>query len=205
MTPVVVVRASASSNSVPGPPSSKSRCPSPRTSGWIKRISSSTSCLARSFRTTSPLPRITMSLASFFRSAATAFASSPSRSVELGHGSGSFSVRDTTYFGMLLSMSLNGPPALFQCGRRSSYVRRPSSNAPVVCMPSAASLPVSSSAYGTLQPPCLNPPRRSSSGRPGACMTPSRVTLLKTMIFVMGDPLGLHAAVAQSDDATCEC
>src|SRR6187551_1252215 len=61
--------------------------------------------------------------------------------------------------------------------------------APVVCMPSAASLPVSSSAYGTLQPPCLNPPRRSSSGRPGACMTPSRVTLLNTTIFVIEDLL----------------
>src|ERR1700759_4978656 len=34
-------------------------------------------------------------------------------------------------------------------------------------------------------PPRLNPPRVSSSGRPGACITPSRVTWLMTVSFLM--------------------
>src|SRR5437867_12819594 len=33
----------------------------------------------------------------------------------------------------------------------------------------------SSSSKGACQPPCLKPPSVSSSGPPGACMTPSRV------------------------------
>ena len=33
------------------------------------------------------------------------------------------------------------------------------------------------SKYGRAQPPCSKPPRVSSSGRPGACITPSSVKL----------------------------
>src|SRR6266508_1577331 len=49
------------------------------------------------------------------------------------------------------------------------------------------SLPISSSItgslYGAAQPPYSKPPRRSSSGSPGACITPSSVTFSTTMIL----------------------
>jgi hypothetical protein len=35
---------------------------------------------------------------------------------------------------------------------------------------------IASSQWFTARPPCANPPVGSSSGPPGACMTPSRVT-----------------------------
>lgn len=38
----------------------------------------------------------------------------------------------------------------------------------------------------TAQPPCANPLRRSSSGRPGACITPSRLRLLMTTTLLIG-------------------
>src|SRR5712692_5592128 len=53
----------------------------------------------------------------------------------------------------------------------------------VVAPLSAAALPISGSAYGCPQPPCSKPPRRSSSGRPGAWTTPSRVRLMNTTIL----------------------
>src|SRR6266581_7616205 len=43
----------------------------------------------------------------------------------------------------------------------------------------------SSSSRGACQPPCLKPPSVSSSGPPGACMTPSRVTNSLTMSWPM--------------------
>src|SRR5262249_28824968 len=39
------------------------------------------------------------------------------------------------------------------------------------------------------QPPCRKPPRRSSSGRPGACMTPSRVRFMNTTTLLTGASL----------------
>src|SRR3989454_6913154 len=44
---------------------------------------------------------------------------------------------------------------------------------------------MSSCQYGIVQPPYANPPSRSSSLPPGACMTPSRVTNSETMSFLM--------------------
>src|ERR1700752_4046497 len=38
-------------------------------------------------------------------------------------------------------------------------------------------------------PPCLDPPDVSSSGPPGACMTPSIVTKVVVMIFRISDSL----------------
>src|SRR5215211_5846449 len=41
--------------------------------------------------------------------------------------------------------------------------------------------PVTSSLFAAAQPPCSKPPRRSSSGWAGACMTPSSVRWLTTV------------------------
>src|SRR3990172_5155147 len=74
-------------------------------------------------------------------SARTASGMSPRNSVELGHGSGSLRVVDATYLGALLSASLNGPPWLFQCASRPSYVRRPKSH-PAKPPPAAIRAPI---------------------------------------------------------------
>src|SRR5690606_35933201 len=44
---------------------------------------------------------------------------------------------------------------------------------------------MSSCQYGNVQPPCANPPSRSSSSAPGACITPSNVTNSETISFLM--------------------
>src|SRR3954453_20822240 len=64
-----------------------------------------------------------------------------------------------------------------------SYVRRPSSksNGAPNSPPIASS--ITSSPYGASHPPCANPPDRSSSGPPGACITPSSETNAAPMIL----------------------
>src|SRR5512135_798363 len=46
-------------------------------------------------------------------------------------------------------------------------------------------VPRISSEYGPAQPPYAKPPLVSSSGPPGACMTPSREICSSTMTFLM--------------------
>src|SRR5262245_49321617 len=55
-----------------------------------------------------------------------------------------------------------------------SYVPRPSRKHSALPNASPITSPMSSLKYGKLQPPCSKPPSRSSSGPPGACITPSR-------------------------------
>lgn len=62
----------------------------------------------------SPLPITCRSLPGSLLSSATASAASPPSNVELLQGSGSRSVLDATYFGALLSASLNGLSWVFQ-------------------------------------------------------------------------------------------
>src|SRR5438034_4552505 len=49
------------------------------------------------------------------------------------------------------------------------------------------------------QPPWSKPPRRSSSGRPGACMTPSSVRWLKTTTLLIWNLL--RVPIAESSQA----
>src|SRR2546421_1970127 len=64
----------------------------------------------------------------------------------------------------------------------------------VVAIDSPAAAAMLASEYGTAQPPCWKPPRTSSSGRAGACITPSRVTLLVTTTLLIGSSLTLPPA-----------
>src|SRR5262249_4403046 len=57
------------------------------------------------------------------------------------------------------------------------------SNSPAIVSPTAWFRP--SSKKGMAQPPWVNPFLGSSSGPPGACMTPSRVTCVIAMILLM--------------------
>src|SRR6202165_5215847 len=177
-TPVVVVLLSTRRRVADESSSWKSRCPAPRIRGWISSVYSSTSLLRIKDLTSSPLPSITRSLPSCFLSLATVTAASPLRRVEFIHGSGCSSVLETTNFGELLRTSVKRLSArLGQTLYKSPYGRLPNSSPPVVAMLSPAARPMSESAYGPAQPPCLKPPRRSSSGRPGACITTSCVRL----------------------------
>src|SRR3954463_2965665 len=92
---------------------------------------------------------------------------------------------DTTYFLALLNGSAIGPVCLGQYGAHISYVFRPRSRSNGTLNSSLTILPKDSSEYGTVQPPYLKPPEVSSSGPPGACITPSRLTIIKTTIFLI--------------------
>src|ERR671923_2558175 len=69
-----------------------------------------------------------------------------------------------------------------------SYVRRPSrrSNGSPNSLPISAPNTGSTSANGATQPPNLKPPVGSSSGPPGACITPSIETIAPTITFLTG-------------------
>src|SRR5579859_389368 len=82
------------------------------------------------------------------------------------------------------------------CGQYAaqiSKVLRPNnrSNGRFICL--FISVPVTSSEYGPGQPPYAKPPLVSSSGPPGACMTPSRETNSSTITFLINEFLSsLH-------------
>ena len=77
--------------------------------------------------------------------------------------------------------------------KKSMKVRRPNSIAPAFAMPWAMACPMTASGYGPAQPPCSKPPRKSSSGRPGACITPSSDTF-STAISFLTIPSALRGA-----------
>src|SRR5512141_821984 len=72
-----------------------------------------------------------------------------------------------------------------QYGAQISKVLRPNnrSNGRFICLLRA--VPRISSEYGAIHPPCANPPLVSSSGPPGACMTPSMEICSSTITFLM--------------------
>src|SRR6266700_4194394 len=74
------------------------------------------------------------------------------------------------------------------CGQNAaqmSKVLRPSnkSNGMFICFFIAVER--TGSECGLIHPPCAKPPLVSSSGPPGACMTPSRETNSSTLTFLM--------------------
>src|SRR6058998_1092478 len=85
-----------------------------------------------------------------------------------------------------------------QCAAKISYVRRPSSRESDCSVCSTISLPIISSQYLTDQPPCSKPPSRSSSGPPGACITPSIVRNVPTTSFLMCFSSGPSLLVSSS-------
>src|SRR5512142_1617107 len=68
-----------------------------------------------------------------------------------------------------------------------SKVLRPNnrSNGMFICLPRTVSR--IGSEYGLVHPPYAKPPLGSSSGPPGACMTPSREICSSTITFLMTD------------------
>src|SRR5512139_1464813 len=72
-----------------------------------------------------------------------------------------------------------------QYGAQISKVLRPNnkSNGLFICF--LRTVPRISSEYGAIHPPYAKPPLVSSSGPPGACMTPSRVICSSTITFLI--------------------
>src|SRR6266508_4635810 len=72
-----------------------------------------------------------------------------------------------------------------QYGAQISKVLRPNSrsNGMFICL--LRIVPRIASEYGLIHPPYAKPPLVSSSGPPGACMTPSREICSSTIIFLM--------------------
>src|SRR5512137_491863 len=72
-----------------------------------------------------------------------------------------------------------------QYGAQISKVLRPNnrSNGRFICLLRA--VPRIGSEYGAIHPPYAKPPLVSSSGPPGACMTPSREICSSTITFLM--------------------
>src|SRR5215216_4936354 len=72
-----------------------------------------------------------------------------------------------------------------QNGSQMSKVVRPNSrsNGRFICL--LRTVPRTSSAYGAIHPPYAKPPLVSSSGPPGAWMTPSREICSSTITFLM--------------------
>src|SRR4030066_206903 len=72
-----------------------------------------------------------------------------------------------------------------QYGAQISKVLRPNnrSNGMFICL--LRSVPRIASEYGAIHPPYAKPPLVSSSGPPGACMTPSREICSSTITFLM--------------------
>src|SRR5215210_7382912 len=99
---------------------------------------------------------------------------------------GFLSVVEGTCFGRtLMPWETGSPPSWFgQYRSQISHVLRPSRNASARSNHDVRKRQPSSSAYGAVQPPRSNPPRRSSSRPPGPWYTPSRLTIIDAVSFM---------------------
>src|SRR3954454_8608051 len=167
--------------------SPKNRLPVPSTTGNTIRCSSSTRSCSSSACASCPLPCTYTSPLALSRTFDTASTTSPERTVVLFH-SGSRSVDDTTYFGMLLNLSAKSPVRDGHASAKPSYVTRPSSSASDSSSSSTLNLfPSSPRSISNVQPPYLK-----SSAPPGSSITPSSDTNSVTTIL----PISLTPPVA---------
>src|SRR5512147_1524061 len=93
-------------------------------------------------------------------------------------------VREATY--LVAALTPGHASAWYgQYGAQISKVLRPNSrsNGMFICL--LRSVPRIASEYGAIQPPYAKPPLVSSSGPPGACMTPSREICSSAITFLM--------------------
>src|SRR5271167_251010 len=93
-------------------------------------------------------------------------------------------VFETTY---LVAVLTAGQMSLC-CGQNSaqiSKVFRPSNRSNGMFISFLMAVELTESECGLIHPPYAKPPLVSSSGKPGACMTPSRETNSSTLTFLM--------------------
>src|SRR5215207_6576972 len=160
LTPELVVVWSRRFTAAGFAPSANSRLPLPSTTGYVKSRYSSTRSCCISVWTRPALPCTCSSRPALRLSSATSVATSPRSSVEPFHDT-SWSVRDATYLGRplrRLAIGSSGSVTFGQAPAKISYVRRPSRNASASAKKPAIASSMSSSTYGTTQPPYSNPP-----------------------------------------------
>src|SRR5215204_1561254 len=187
ITPLGEISPSRSLNPAGFVPSANNRLPLPRVTGNIFLKSSSTKLCFTGVSIRLPQPETCISGPSspfiFLISSKT----SPLISSELLQSS-FVSVFEATYFFALLNLVANGSLLLFtygQCAANISYVFLPSNKSKGLLICLSITLPRKSSRYPTIQPSCLKPPVGSSSGPPGACITPSRDMNERTISFLI--------------------
>src|SRR5215213_5452837 len=187
ITPLGEISPSRSLNPAGFVPSANNRLPLPRVTGNIFSQSSSTkSCFKRVWiRLLLPWTCISGPSCSFIL--LISFKTSPLTSSELLQSS-FVSVFEDTYFFALLNLVANGSSLVFtygQCAANISYVFLPSNKSKGLLICFSNTVPRKSSRYPTIQPSCLKPPVGSSSGPPGACITPSRDMNERTISFLI--------------------
>src|SRR3990172_2496116 len=187
-TPVVDVLAPTSRKAPGTVPSPKRRLPEPTTTGKTQRRNSSMRSCFNNVWIRLELPGTWISPPACSLRRATAVAASHGSRVEFCHST-LRSVREATNLCMVFSFFATGSSGSVtrgQCAAKISYVLRPSRSASGCIICSSMILPIISSQNFTDQPPCSKPPSRSSSGPPGACITPSMVTKVPTTSFLTG-------------------
>src|SRR5215831_6202482 len=138
-----------------------------------------------------------MSPASSCFSFETSFTTSPLSTVALPH-LGSSRVADTTYLGMLFSLSAHSPLRDSHRVAKYSSLRRPSSRASAPSASPSKTLAHPSRSLSPIwvnQPPCLKP-----SSPVGSWTTPSSETFSLTMIFPMSVLLWLALSATTDVD-----
>ena len=109
--------------------------------------------------------------------------------------SGSVSVEDTTYLGMVLNLSANPPSRPGHAAAKPSYVRRPSSSASA----SIVSWVLNSSPSSPRSNSNDQAPRTKSSSPPGASITPSSDTnSVTTSLPIVASRAGYSSAGSPS-------
>src|SRR5215469_4943671 len=143
---------------------------------------------------------IDRSLPGWAFSSATVSTPSPRSMIEFCQASASCRVLETTYLVAAFMCVVTGLPSVRRAHAvmKSCQVRRPNSMSPGLAMAWAISRPSTSSLYRLPHPPSVKPPRVSSSARPRPCTTPSRVTLIVTVIERMECSSGSRAALLRS-------
>src|SRR5215210_2077714 len=188
ITPLGEISLRTSLNPAGFVPSANNRLPLPRVTGNIFSQSSSTKSCRKRVWIRLPLPWTCISGPSCSFILLISFkTSSPLTSSELLQSS-FVSVFEATYFFALLNLVANGSSLVFtygQCAANISYVFLPSNKSKGLLICLSITLPRKSSKYPATQPSCLKPPVGSSSGPPGACITPSRDMNERTISFLI--------------------
>src|SRR5215208_4772895 len=127
---------------------------------------------------------------------------------------GSFSVAEGTYFGRTLIPWETASPESWsgQYGSQISQVLRPRRSASARSNHEVRNGHISVAAYAAVNPPRSNPPRRSSSGPPGPWYTPSTLSIIVAVNFmliapcestsIVRLPFGRRLIADAADDAT---
>src|SRR5882724_2361689 len=164
-------------------PSSNRRFPLPNVIGKIISQNTSTKSCFISVCRRSPLPQTCRSGPCSCLSLATFSAISPFKNTDGCH-SWEVMVFEATYLVAVLTLGQMSPC----CGQNAaqiSKVLRPSNRSTGISNIFFTAAPIASSSKGADHPPYAKLPLVSSSGPPGACMTPSREMCSSTIILLI--------------------